>query len=357
LIRSRLAEVGVEDQLAGLEARRMPAEELEQLQYVVGRDYDSISTYEVDVGDADDEVPYFRCVASGVEYSSEQMGQGELSAHLLLWRLRNVEAGSVVLVEEPETYLAPRSQVALVDVVAALARKRNLIVIFSTHSEGILRRVPVTAVRVVQRSQGKVLVDLVSSRSAYLSSIGVSLAARGVLLVEDKVAAILARELLRRFDRNLAAEVAVEVVATGESGLRSIAEQWPCAWLPVIALFDGDQRGRGPAGTFSHAYLPGSDSPEQWIKRLITRDPPGVAACLRAEVADVDRALGAAEGLNHHEWLNAVCDRVGADQASLIRATIDRWHQDASVGEQMAGSVREIVAALRHRAEGQASRR
>ena len=94
---------------------------------------------------------YFEVTTEGVTYGSEMMGLGELALHLMLWHLERVEPQSIMLIEEPETHISPRSQQALLNVLARASARKKLWVIVTTHSAGIVARIPREHIRLVYR--------------------------------------------------------------------------------------------------------------------------------------------------------------------------------------------------------------
>jgi predicted ATP-dependent endonuclease of OLD family len=129
----------LDEELAAIEARVASTKELEMLSYIVGKNYSELKTYELEFSEYG-EVPYFEVVSNGVQYNSKTMGLGELSVHYVLWHLQRIARDSIILIEEPETYLAPRSQEALINVLAKLSIEKNVWIVLTTHSPNILKK-------------------------------------------------------------------------------------------------------------------------------------------------------------------------------------------------------------------------
>jgi len=353
LLRRRIEEFGgVQDQLPGIEPRITPKTELDELQYVTGRYYSSIKTYEIDVGE-EEPVPYFVCTSGGIEYGLEDMGQGELSAHLLLWALRRVAARSIVLLEEPETFLAPRSQSALLDLLARISEKRIITIVLSTHSEAMLRRLPLERVRLVTRTDAGVRVTPVATRATYLTALGVPTAPRCVVLVEDDVARTVARTLIGRYAFDALAELAFEVVRDGESGICELLKRWPGGSQPIIGLFDGDQRvameKRAKKEQFNcpYAFLPGDAAPEEMLRRATSKSPGSVAALLKISEDTMHQALSLVQGRDLHDWLRELTIHLNVEIDTLIRAMVTVWLEDVDTQNATMALVESLVQLVR----------
>lgn len=349
VLRQRIQEFGgVDDQLAGLEPKEASAADLDELQYVVGRRYSAVKIYEVDLGQ-EEPTPYFVCTSNGVSYGLEQMGQGELSAHLLLWALQHAQPRALVLLEEPETFLAPRAQAALLNVLAQVSNRRELSIVLSTHSEAILRRLPIERVRLVTRSVNGVQVEMVTSRSVYLSTLGVPVAPRSVVLVEDEVALVVARELVALCHFDALSELAFEVVRDGESGICEILKRWPNGAQRVVGLFDGDQREtmrNRPLGDSlcGYTFLPGIDPPEILLQRIVEAHPDAVANRLTIPHDRVRRALAIVEGMDLHDWIHDLRRALSVSIDLLVRAILSVMYDDEQGRVSIDASVTQLLS-------------
>ena len=120
----------------------LTAPELDRLNYVVGKNYARCQLFEIPEYADFDRFPYFRVTANGVEYASDAMGQGELSLLIMLWVLRDLKPNSILVLEEPESHVSPRSQAALMNVIAEACSQKGLWVIVTTHSPTVVARIP-----------------------------------------------------------------------------------------------------------------------------------------------------------------------------------------------------------------------
>jgi hypothetical protein len=118
--------------------------------------------------------------------------------------------------EEPESYLAPRSQEALLDVIAKIAADKRLWIILTTHSPSIIKNIPMEHIRLLSRVNESVEITTPTYDSEYLYSLGLKPNRLGVILVEDRCARELSKCWLGRFDPSILQEY--EIVDIGSKG-------------------------------------------------------------------------------------------------------------------------------------------
>jgi predicted ATPase len=187
----------IDEVLEGYEARQLTSEEVDNLSYVVGRAYSKIAFYEpefVTFGDEEDdpktaeEVPYFAVEADGTSYAGGDLGLGEFCAHYIWWHAQRSPRGTLLLIEEPETYLSQLAQERLINVLAKMSAKNKLWIAFTTHSGAMLGHIPPEHVRYISRYAGKAQVMVPHAEAQYLPALGVRVQKRLIVLTEDKAA-------------------------------------------------------------------------------------------------------------------------------------------------------------------------
>src|SRR5271165_4853815 len=126
---------------------------LDHIYRVVGREYEEIQWFALDLEPSDEGdktflwsgdqflVPHFRVTYNGIEYTTLQMGLGELSVQVLFWVLeqyRDVE-GITLLLDEPDAYLPPIGSERMLARVQDVCMRRKWVLVVSTHSEEMIR--------------------------------------------------------------------------------------------------------------------------------------------------------------------------------------------------------------------------
>ena len=319
----------ISELLESVEPHEATRDELADASYIIGRDYEALRTYEVDIGEAD-EVPYFVAQWAGREYGTESMGQGELTALALLWVLRRTRASSILLLEEPDTFLTPRSQLAMFNVLARYSTQKAIWMALTTHSERILRRIPIQNVRLLFRSGGdRTQVCAPDAATQYLLQLGVAPQKRAVVLVEDEMARELALGWIAYFSPQLLHELDLIAVANGESEIRrALAFPKISSGFKIVGLFDGDQREFTEQTVWPYSFLPGNVSPEALMRSVIASRRVDFATRIGRSEHSVALALGAAEGLDAHDWIYTLTRHVSVPISSVVSAFFAVWLSD-----------------------------
>ncbi len=306
----------------GVAPKLLAASELEEVSALVGRTYSKLEIFEIlDYGDHDT-VPYFRATSYGETYGAEEMGLGELSLLFFYWLLSRTTYGSVLLLEEPETFIAPRSQRVLIDMVAARTASQHMFVAITSHSGVVTERIPQNHVDYMSR-QGKEVTFLRNPpRSLLADRLGLVQPRPVLCLVEDEVAAAFARVLIEAGNSKYMSNCAV-YVASGESDvtatLRRIDPNGPTP-IVLVGLYDGDQRGNLPKElNWPVMCLPGEDAPELFVMKLIERERSRVEELISAPRELVLTALASVDGLDHHDWISGLCRALLLSKEELLR--------------------------------------
>ena len=83
-------------------------------------------------------IPFFRLEDEHRKYDIRSASLGEVAGLLIYWQLRRAERGSLILLEEPESFLSEISQAALVNLMAVFADRSSFSIIFTSHSSRML---------------------------------------------------------------------------------------------------------------------------------------------------------------------------------------------------------------------------
>lgn len=321
-------------------------EELSTLSYMVGRQYSSCKTYEIEDYNDQATFPYF-VVESWASYGSEHMGLGELSLFLMYWHLKRIPEGSILLIEEPETHISPQSQRALLDVIAKFSTQKSLWIILTTHSPGILADIPLEHIRLLSREGGAVMVNNAPTRSQLNSILGIGQQFIGALLVEDRAAREFARTWINHNDPEILRWV--DFVDTGSEANTVAALSFPRvdSWLRFVGIFDGDARSRiTELYKWPYAFLPGNQSPERTLREVVVGNSQELAAKARRHVQDVAFVLSEIEGRDPHDWFEELHKRLGLSYEQLMTALFSIWVDIPQNGKQAKEAFDELVTKL-----------
>jgi hypothetical protein len=330
--RQILGDPAFDDLLESIGSRVLTADELDSASYVVGKDYTKCEVWEIPDYGSFDVLPYFRVTSSGAAYGSEDMGSGELALLITLWTLNRVPKNSIVVLEEPETHVSARSQDALMDLVAWACDRRGLWLVITTHSPIVLRKLPLDHVRLLVVDGGKTRLICEPRLHQLASILGGGVAYRNLLLVEDECARFLVLAILEKLDADLRHQFSIVVASGGEARITAVLRELPRVeqWS-IVGCYDGDMRGRIDAKGFEwpHVYLPGDRSPEVLLREAVRGNaaPAKLATALHVSVENVNVALNASAGHDHHDWLDELSRALTLDKGNVVRALTNVWLQ------------------------------
>ncbi len=310
--------------LESLESRIATAQEVAQLSYIIGKNYEGFETFEIEDyslegQDNETSFPYFRVTSGGTQYSSEMMGLGELSLFLLVWKLDNMSENSILLIEEPETYISPSSQKKFMDFMARMSDIKHIWIVVTTHSPSIVDQIPLESITLLSRGAAGVTVIDTPSRFQLDEVLDKSHSYSGVLFVEDLVAQAFLSSVLSRMALDIHQRYEL-LISEGEATLSQLKNCFPpdSAWLEVAVIYDGDQRQRQEKGKIPQGFLPGAASPESLLWETARANQQRLADGVSRPLPDVTVVLDALEGRERHDWLDELAGRLRVEKHILI---------------------------------------
>ncbi|MGM1052865.1 MAG: ATP-dependent nuclease [Pseudomonadota bacterium] len=295
--------------------------------YIAGRQYDNIRVYEMELDIGLDNqwgvFPYFSVQKGQVEYGVEHLGLGELSGLVIFWTIHRLASGNVLLIDEPESFLASHSQVAVSDLVAFAASERNVTTVLTSHSDVVVNRIPPERRIITYMDGDRMRHTNAASSPEHLSAIGLGRGTRLVAITEDRAATIFLRELITIGSPALRSSI--EVCWAGSSGevvsfLEGFIEGFSCLNVKFVGVLDGDQERKGHQCKWPLRYLPTLEDPEEVAKIGAYRYKNYFSDILAADEAAVSAALAKNEGLDFHDWPFGVGGELGRDHDKVLEA-------------------------------------
>ncbi|OIJ16500.1 hypothetical protein BKP45_21065 [Anaerobacillus alkalidiazotrophicus] len=308
--------------------------EIAELSYIVGKQYESCYIYELELDD--EEVPYFFVKTGGLEYGTELMGLGELSILYIIWNMKRISEKSIMIIDEPETYLSYQSQVSILDIMARYSSEKSIWMIMSTHSFGMLRKIPSQHIKLLTRVGRDVRLTTHSNEFIYLNALGMPKQKSGVILVEDRVAREFARLWIGRFAPHIIQEYLIKDIGSVSEIESALKFPLLDGWINIIGLFDGDQRNRltekdKEAFNWPCSFLPSTEPPEKVLKEAARINIEELAGKLQKDIDELFIILSKLEGKDHHDWILDLHKELGISLDSLISALLDTYlieHED-----------------------------
>jgi predicted ATPase len=295
-------------------------ETMERLSNILGRNY-ATGKFSITNVDETRTVPVLS--KNGNSYSGFHGGAGETAIAELLKQL-NVQKYSMLLIDEVETSLHPRTQRRLIRDIATLCRRFELQCVVTTHSPYILDELPPEGrIYLMDGENEKTIITGVSPAFAmtkmddevYPEADIYTEDERAATLVNEIVAASSQRDLIARYQT-----VPYGAANVGRSlGTMADEQRFP---RPSIVFLDGDQ----PPSTGCY-LLPGEDAPERVVfDALSTYGFTGVAARLSRSPSDVAESCGAAMLVSdHHEWIRFAADKLAVRGEVLWQNMCAEW--------------------------------
>ncbi|MET9294529.1 AAA family ATPase [Streptomyces sp. NPDC003077] len=255
---------------------------LDALRDILGISYEEVIYHPVRVDKQLGPIfPFVRARRRNDWIDSFSMSYGELSVHRMRWFVRHPYENTVVILDEPESSIAPRGHAALADDLARLARASRVQVIAVTHSPSFITRVPLEFVRICVRRNDDPLI-LRPSREADLHELlGVESHLRAIIFVEDEVAGELLKLILSAHSFRGGNEVEVIDAGSWNDVLIAAASLSRSKRVRSTAVIDGDQREalKGKEVGRDALFLPGFEPPEQVLIRNAMQYPKSWPIC------------------------------------------------------------------------------
>lgn len=326
-------------------------EELEILQYITSKNFERCEIYEITEYSEIDPLPYFWAQSNGVEYGSESMGLGELSLLTIFWKLRVLPKNSILIIEEPETHVSPKSQRALMDIVAKYSDEHKISIILTTHSPAIISKIPQNNIILINRELNKTRVQHGIRKSQINELLGEPRQYRGLILVEDRAAQQFLITLASIINHGLLEQFEI-LDAKGADSISQSLTSLPkvrTPWLNILGIFDGDMRTAIKPAKFSwpHTFLPGDRSPEYIVRDSALGSEKfinGLSAKFHKTTEQIHIALQHVEGFDIHDWYTQLPKYLGCEHIELMRALVENWlAENHETGKIFIDSISEIL--------------
>ncbi len=334
-LRYTLTDPNFGDLLEPVTPLQLSAAQLEVASYLVGKNYTNVSIYEISEYGGLERFPYLRATSAGVTYGTEDMGRGELSLLLIFWSLYDMQKNSILILEEPETHVSPRSQDCLMNIVAKLCDETGIWAIVTTHSPTVIRRIPPPHVKLLVKDEGPATVPAAATKLDVGMILGGGVALRGVILVEDEAAKDFLFGLLERLHPDMGRQFEI-LVAGSASAITDALGSMPATqgWLTLIGAYDGDMRKvvDKAAVRWPVAFLPGESDPAQLLKSLAIATP-SISSSLSVELGVTEDlvkiALNHVAGVGHHDYLREFAHAINLSESHVRRGFVRLWLEDA----------------------------
>lgn len=311
--------------LEQFEEYELPPEAIEDISYLSGKSYDFCGIRELDDIEDLGTIPYFRVIVDGVEYDSRSMGSGEHFLFFLFWCIDSVKSGTIVIIEEPETYVSIASQLHFSDFLGKQMAKKGISVILTTHSPYILNHIRNENIRVVSRMRNSVFINTPDDDLSAEAILGVDQGKIGTLFVEDRVASDFLTIFLEDRAPHLLKKYSIDIAIGGESAISQRLE-FPHSdkiHYSFIGVYDGDMREQINSDklNWKYCFLPGTEPLEEKFRKYLYVGDHLSRFCkhLGKDYGKILAQLAKNDGLDHHDWFEELRKYLSIDGKSLVR--------------------------------------
>ena len=314
----------LEELLEQYEESELNEEQLSEINYLVGKRYTSCSIIELtDLDEAETIIPYFRVGVNGMIYNSKSMGTGEHFLLFLYWKLLRLERDSLLILEEPETFISVSSQMHVINHLGMEMAKTRLKVILTTHSPYILKNIEDENIRIISRMGNNVSIIKPDVYTSAENILGLPENKEGTFFVEDRVAADFLFAILEDKNPSLLKRYSVEYVG-GESNIteRLKFPKSDKIAYKFIGIYDGDMKDRLDASgiNWSYCFLPGEQAPETLFQIVLdnSENINKIADCYGREPGTIIAVLAKIAGLDCHDWFDELRKYLAVDGKNLV---------------------------------------
>jgi predicted ATPase len=305
---------------------------LVEINYIVGKQYDHIVLVEID--DGEQIIPYFNVRVGDLEYNSLSMGIGEHFLFYIYWVFSKLEKNSILLIEEPETFISINSQNTLMNFIAKKTSELGLNIILATHSPYIIKNIRKENICIVSRYFNTVSITSPSQAKESLFLLGLDIPKRGCMFVEDYLAELFLKTIVSSNYCFLLNEFNIEKL-NGESEITKRLE-FPNSInfsYKIIGVYDGDMKSKMTDKikkdvNWGYCYLPTDDAIEVVFRKCLRENLDRVCSSIHVKREDMIRVLSSIDGEEHHDWFSRLCTNLGKDIVVVVNVIYHIWEEN-----------------------------
>lgn len=315
-----------QDLLDQTEEYELDNKEIEELNYLVGKKYSFCGVREFEEIEDLGTVPYFQVKVDGQMYDSRNMGNGEHFLIYLFWCIHNAEKDTILIIEEPETFISITSQIHFTNYLGKEIAEKGVKVILTTHSPYIIKNIKNEHIRMVNRIGNLTSIYTPSIDMTAESILGIQTNYDGTIFVEDKVALDYLIILLEDKAPSILKSYTVDIAQGGETAIsqRLSFPKSEKIKYNFVGVYDGDMREclASKDLNWQWCFLPGDKSLEDIYRDEMHKAENIEKICkyLGKEKDVVMAILSTIDGLDCHDWFEEFRKALCVDGKTLVKA-------------------------------------
>ncbi|WP_321872092.1 ABC transporter ATP-binding protein [Burkholderia ubonensis] len=241
--------------------------------------------------------------------------------------MKTTESGAIVLLEEPESFISPASQIALGAALAKFASENKFTIIFTSHSESLVSRLSAKNLVInIPDSKGHVNATIAENPHEHLRALRLQPKKEGMVMCEDWGAVAFLRGILKR-ESHFALSRFDFVPAFSESNVARLLEFYPhrVGATPIFGVLDGDVRNSFAYNRLKwpHCFLPGDVAPEKILIDTLVNNVDAFCSKFRLSRRNVDLAIASTQGMDYHDFIAELVSSLPCSHEDIVNFVID----------------------------------
>lgn len=331
IINEIVKQTNLEEFLEQYEEYSFENKELEDISYIVGKDYKKVLVKEIDDYEEDIFLPFFLVESQGITYTSLEMGVGE---HLLFYyfiMMKKINKEGIVIIEEPESFISVRSQERLINYLVKKIVDTKISLIITTHSPFIIKNIPDMNLILLNRF-GEYISIHNGKEKSILRELGLDINKKGIIYVEDYMAELFLKRILSSSKKsNILSDYDIKSVK-GEGNITNRLKS-TCTEInfDIIGIYDADmncekkKKQLDDLVKWKYTFLPGTKELEVEFKDCIQSNIDSFAELINKEKRDIILVLSNISGDNYHDWFINLAKNLNIEQNELFNITYNMW--------------------------------
>ncbi len=307
--------------------------EIAEINYLVGRDYEKVSVMEFEDIEKLGTIPFFKVVGDGCTYDTRKMGMGEHFLLYMYWALYRAPKSSIIIIEEPESFVGIKSQTNFMNILARICLEKECSFVLTTHSPYILERIENENISIIGRASK--LIGISRPKDAMTAEVILGSESRvaGTIFVEDTMAKEFLHILLEEECSAWARKYLIESLGSSGEMKKYLSLKRSCNIKYIfIGAFDADQKDEIDYTKINWPviFLPVRKDVESEIRHFLSV-PDNVkllAQNIGKTIDEVVIALSTVTGEDHHDWIIDLTRTLSVDMVNFVRIIYMSWRAD-----------------------------
>lgn len=341
-----IRQANFEELLEQNEEYELLPEQISDICYLTGKRYQSCKIWEFEDIEGIGIVPFFNVTIDEIEYDSRSMGRGEHFLFYLFWYINKCNSGTIVIIEEPETYISICSQIHFANYLGKQIAEKGIQAIVTTHSPYLLEHVKNSNIRIVSRMGNMAMITKPDDDMMAEDILGITQSYTGTLFVEDRVAYDFLSIILEDKAPYILKKYTIDVAEGGEKAITYRLE-FPSSdkiKYNFIGIYDGDMRERLDTSklNWKWLFLPGNKALEELYREYlhVPENLEKFCEIVGKEKQQIITMLATIDGNDYHDWFEELRKFLGIDGKMLVR----NFYR---IMQEMDKEIEEFIAELK----------